>query len=193
MKSSNINNPFSQNKEIAQTIDNTEASVDSQENVINEEPVKEDTTPVESNALVNEQESNEEIIKYFESLPELEKSKEVNVINVNPSGSINVEVDGDKLEITLIGIDFKYSDDLAINKIKFDLLNKKVKVAFDKLRSENGKTYAYVYSGKSLYNAELLKTGLVTLKTERKNIELNKDLANAQAYARQNSLGVWKK
>lgn len=56
-----------------------------------------------------------------------------------------------------------------------------------------GKTYAYVFNGKTLYNAELLKTGLVTLKTERKNIKLNSELASAQAYARQNSLGIWKK
>lgn len=164
-----------------------------------ENTVKEEGNDLqESNALIDEsklqEESKEEVVKYFENLPTFEKSKEVNVISVNPSGTVTVEKGGDKLEITLIGIDYKYSKGEAVNKITTDLLNKKVKVAFDTVRSNNNVNYAYIYrDNKVSYNAELLKTGLVTLKSERKNTKLNKELADAQAYARSGFLGAWKK
>ncbi|MDF2865957.1 MAG: nuclease ue [Clostridia bacterium] len=201
LKSAGVVNPFAKDKEIAQTINTNAANTNTQENTNNltptiekvEEPVKVEVPVVENNALVDETKTSTEIVKYFDNLAALEKSKEVNVVNVNTSGSINIEVDGDKLEITLIGIDFSYSNDSAKEKMKTDLLNKKVKIAFDELRSADGKTFAYVFNGKTLYNAELLKTGLVTLKTERKNIKLNSELASAQAYARENSLGIWNK
>lgn len=195
MKTSNTGLLFAKNNEISQTVDSTAANTNTEENTsdLKTEPIKVEEPVVENNALVEETKSSTEIVKYFDNLKALEKSKEVNVVNVNTSGSINIEVDGDKLEITLIGIDLKYSNDSAIQKIKTDLLNKKVRIAFDEVRSENSVTYAYVFNGDSLYNAELLKTGLATLKTERKNIKLNSELAKAQTYARENSLGVWKK
>ncbi len=174
LKSTNMGNPFKKNVEIVQTINN-----------------KEEDIIVEDNSLKDE--TKVEFVKYFENLPTLEKSKEVNVTNVSDTGKITVEVDGDKLEITLIGVDFKYSNSNTIQRIKSDLLNTKVKIAFDNIRSENDITYAYIFNDKLLYNAELLKSGLFTIKTERKNISLNTELANAQAYSRQNSLGVWKK
>lgn len=184
--------------EVAQTVDTQNSNNTITEN--SEEPAKvDDTLQEESNALVNipEQpkvEEKKEVVKYFENLPTLEKSKEVNVTNVSTSGTVTVETDGDTLEVTLIGIDFKYSKDTAVQKIKTDLLNKKVKIAFDNVKSANGVNYAYVYrDSKMSYNAELLKAGLVTLKSERKNTSLNQELASAQAYARDNYLGIWKK
>lgn len=191
------NTSFNQT-EVAQTVDTQNSNNTITEN--SEEPVKEDDNlQEESNALASVPvepivEEKKEVVKYFENLPTLEKSKEVNVTNVSTSGTITVETDGDILEVTLIGIDFKYSSDTAVNQIKTDLLNKKVKVAFDKVRSANGLNYAYVYrDNKVSYNAEILKAGLVTLKSERQNTSLNKELASAQAYARDNSLGVWNK
>jgi endonuclease YncB( thermonuclease family) len=180
VKSTNMKNPFAKKTEVIQTVDTDNNAAEETNAIIKETKVEEPKTDVV-------------VDKYFETLPALEKSKEVNVTNVSDTGNITVESDGDKLEITLIGVDFKYSNQSAIEKIKTDLLNKKVKIAFDNLRSENNKTYAYIFSEKLLYNAELLKTGLFTIKTERKNICLNTELANAQALARQNSLGVWKK
>jgi hypothetical protein len=187
LKSSNMENPFNKKTEITQTIDKNEATAALEE---------------EKNALVSEPKVEEvvvktpaptAVVKYFENLVALEKSKDVNVINVSTSGRITLETDGDKLEVTLIGVDFKYNKEAAVEQIKTDLLNKKVKIAFDKLRSDSEITYAYIFKDNLLYNAELLKTGLVTLKTERTNTELNVDLSKAQSYARQNSLGVWKK
>lgn len=196
-------NTFNKQTEVAQTVDTQNSNNTITEN--SEEPVKnDDILQEESNALVSvpEQpkveepkvEEKKEVVKYFENLPTLEKSKEVNVTNVSSSGTVTVETDGDILEVTLIGLDFKYSKDTAVQRIKTDLLNKKVKVAFDNVRSANGVNYAYIYrDNKVSYNAELLKAGLVTLKSERKNTSLNKELASAQAYARDNSLGVWNK
>lgn len=197
-------NPTQIDTASTQTVETAEDEKKVTENVENAENIDNDLQ--ETNALIDvntaKQEPKEEpkveepkVVKYFENLPTFEISKEVNVTNVSSSGAITVETDGDKLEIVLIGIDFKYSSGSAVNKIKSDLLNKKVKIAFDTVRSKDGVNYAYVYKSgsKITYNAELLKTGLVTLKSERKNTKLNKELADAQAYAREKSLGVWKK
>lgn len=198
MKSSNIGNPFIKNTEIAQTID-TDSANNNSATVKSEETVKEEDNLVEQNALVEEKKVEETpaptvVVKYFENLPVWEKSKDVNVTNVSDTGAVTLELDGDKVEVTLIGVDLKYTKTTAFEKMKTDLFNKKVKVAFDTVRSENGVTYAYIFrDNKTSYNAELLKAGLATLKTERKNTKLIKDLASAQAYARQNSLGVWNK
>lgn len=173
-------------------IDVTENILPENEN-INDEVIETNNVEEESNALVDETKSNAEVIKNFESLLVMQKSTELDVLNINESGTITVKVDCSKLEITLIGIDFKYSNNSTIEKMKEDLLNKKVQLVFDNVRMENNLTYAYIYCNNTLYNAELLKTGLVTLKTERNNIQLNNILASAQAYARENSLGVWNK
>jgi len=190
LKSSDMENPFKKQTEITQVIDKNAVTAQEEEEEKNALVSEAKVEPV---VVVTPAPANVQVVKYFENLVALEKSKDVNVINVSTSGSITLEIDGDKLEVTLIGIDFKYNKELAIEKIKTDLLNKKVKMAFGKLRSDSEKTYAYIFKDNELYNAELLKTGLVTLKTERTNTELNIDLSKAQSYARQNSLGVWKK
>lgn len=195
VKSSNIGNPLNQETEVAQTANTDQAKIDSTANTqnLNTDTTKKDDNVQETNALVDDSKPNTEVVKYFNSLPALEKSKDVNVTNVNADGTIDLEIDGDKLEVTLIGVDFKYAKNSVIDKMRADLVNNKVKIAFDNLRTQNNLTFAYIFYNNKLYNAELLKTGLVTLKTERQNIQLNKDLASAQAYARQNSLGVWNK
>ena len=188
LKSSNMGNPFKNQTEVTQVVDKNAAAVNKEEsNALVVEPKVEEVVvkPTEPAPVAN--------LKYFQDLVALEKSKDVTVTNISTTGSVTVEVDGDKLEVALIGIDFKYAKESTTEKLKTDLLNKTVKIAFDKLRSDSDKTYAYVYKDNSLYNAELLKTGLVTLKTERTNTTLNSDLSKAQSYARENSLGVWKK
>ena len=194
IKSSDMENPFKAKTEINQAINTNTATINKDESV-KEEDALVNEPKIEEVAKTTEPVAEVEVtdVKYFENLVALEKSKDVNVIKVSDSGKITLEINGDKLEVTLIGIDFKYSKGTAVEKIKTDLLDKKVKMAFGKLRSDSDNIYAYIFKDNSLYNADLLKTGLVTLKTERTNIELNNDLSAAQAYARQNSLGVWKK
>ncbi|MDD4387476.1 MAG: thermonuclease family protein [Clostridia bacterium] len=188
LKSSDIGNPFKNKTEVTQLVDTNSATANKEEtNALVSE------TKVEEVVVKNTEPANVENVKYFENLVASEKSKDVTVTNISASGSVTVEVDGDKLEVALIGIDFKYSKESAIEKMKTDLLNQQVKIVFDTLRSDSDRTYAYIFKDNSLYNATLLKTGLVTLKTERTNKELNNELSKAQTYARENSLGVWKK
>ena len=132
-----------------------------------------------------------EVVPYFKELEKLVISEEVNVTSVDEKGNISLEYNGDKITVTMIGISYKYSTDATYNKIKSDLENKKVKVAFDTEREIAGITYAYVYLDNELYNATLLKSGLATLKSERTNVALATKLSEAQANARDNKLGVW--
>jgi len=187
LKSSNMGNPFKNETEVTQVVDKNAAAINKEEtNALVVEPkVEEPVVKAEPAPVTN--------VKYFQDLVALEKSKDVTVTNISTTGSVTVEVDGDKLEFTLIGVDFKYAKESAIEQMKTDILNKQVKIAFDKLRSDSDRTYAYIFKDNTLYNATLLKTGLVTLKTERTNNTLNSDLSKAQTYARENSLGVWKK
>jgi len=188
LKSSNMGNPFKNQTEVTQVVDKNAAAVNKEEsNALVVEPKVEEVVvkPTEPAPVAN--------LKYFQDLVALEKSKDVTVTNISTTGSVTVEVDGDKLEVALIGVDFKYAKESAIEQMKTDLLNKQVKIAFDKLRSDSDRTYAYIFKDNTLYNATLLKTGLVTLKTERTNKELTSELSKAQTYARENSLGVWNK
>ncbi|MEG1705405.1 MAG: thermonuclease family protein [Clostridia bacterium] len=193
-KTSGMENPFKNKTEIADK--NNSNVIDNKV----EEKIVVDTIPnkdevVEKNAIVENNTEKEQVnTKYFDNLPSLEKSKEVKVTNISETGNITVEVNDAKIELNLIGVDYKYSNlNVIVEKMKTDLLNKNVKIAFDTVKVNNGITCGYVYNNKSLYNSELLKTGLVSLKTERQNTHLNKDLAKAQAYARENVLGIWKK
>jgi hypothetical protein len=194
-------NPLNRNTEIAkeQTIKsneiiNEEKKEEVKQEIIEtktefkEEPKVENTT----SALKEETKPSSNISNYFQNMKSLEKSKEVTVKTVKYSGYITVETDNETLEFLLIGIDLKRLNNDIVDKIKNDLLNKKVKIAFDVQKQVDGSNYVYLFENNKLYNAELLKSGLLTLRTERQNISLIQELAKAQAYARDNSLGVWK-
>lgn len=190
-KTSGMDNPFKNNMQIA---DSTQDKVEQKK----EENKPKEELIVEKNAVVEDNIKNEVATtsnpKYFDELPLLEKSKISKITNISKECRLTIEVDDAKVELSMIGVDYKNSNlDVIIEKLKTDLLNKDIRIAFDTVKSDNGMTYGYIYKENKLYNSELLKTGLVTLKTERKNNHLNKDLAAAQAYARENSLGIWKK
>lgn len=193
-------NPLNKNTEIAkeQTIKSSETINEEKKEVkqekvepktvVKEEPKVESTT----SALKEETKPSSNISNYFQNMKSLEKSKEVTVKTVKYSGYITVETDNQTLEFLLIGVDLKRLNNDVIDKIKNDILNKKVKIAFDVQKQVDGSNYVYLFESNKLYNAELLKSGLLTLRTERQNISLIQELAKAQAYARDNSLGVWK-
>lgn len=131
---------------------------------------------------------------YFKNLKSLVKSDLVNVASVDNKGNITLDYNGDKITASMIGVSYNYATEDTYNKIRKDLEGKKVKIAFDTLREdENGVSYVYIYLNNELYNATLLKSGLATLKSERNNISLSTDLSKAQAYARDNKQGVWKR
>lgn len=182
-------------KEIAQSVNITSASVKTNETVVEEkQEVKVEEKKEETKVTEEVKTPVTTVSKYFETLTKYNKSKDVNVTKISDSGIISLEIDGDTLDIALIGIDYKYSKSSTYEKIRSDLLNKKVKIAFDNVKTVNNVNYAYVYSaGNTSYNETLLKTGLVTLKSERQNTLLNKELSAAQSYARENKLGIWNK
>ena len=177
--------------EVIEVVENTTPEVIEPE-VIPEEP---EVLPEEPSEEVISEEAlkTTEVIPYFENLEKLLISEEVNVISVDENGNVNLEYNGDKLTASMIGVNYTYATAETYNKIKTDLEGKKVKIAFDTQRDVNGTNVIYVYLDGKLYNATLLESGLATLKSERTNVALATDLSKAQAYARENKLGVWNK
>ncbi|MEG1008872.1 MAG: thermonuclease family protein [Clostridia bacterium] len=112
------------------------------------------------------------------------------VSSVSDAGIITAKIDGNNTEFALIGINNITNE--GVNKIKEDIKDKTIKIAYDKQKQENNITYVYLYIDNKLYNAELLKTGSATLRVERNNTELLGELLDAQNYARENSIGVFK-
>ena len=165
--------------------------IETAKNINNQNTVKE-ASNIETEALKNDKiaESNE--VNYFDSLKTLEKSKELYVKSISEAGDITLQLDKKDIVVTLIGINLDNVNIQVIDKLKGDLLDKKVRIVFDTQKIENSKTYVYLYKEDNLYNETFLKTGLVTIRQERQNVSLMGKLTKAQLYARENSLGVWK-
>lgn len=135
---------------------------------------------------------NTDPVPYFNTLEKLTLSDNVSVTSVDEKGNVSLKHNkGDTLVVSMIGIDYTYATDATYNKIKTDLEGKEVKIAFDTERQNGDISTAYVYLNGKLYNADLLGSGLATLKSERINVALATDLSKAQADARSNKLGVW--
>ncbi len=156
-------------------------------NIANSEPIVDVQSPNEETSALQ----TVEPVIYFANLEKLVLSDEVNVASVDNNGNISFEYKGDKFIASMIGISYNYATEQTYNKIRTDLEGKTVKIAFDTQREQNGISTVYVYMDGELYNANLLRSGLATLKSERVNVALATDLSNAQAYARDNKLGVW--
>ena len=148
-------------------------------------------TNTEDNKIEEETALQDEEIHYFEKLETLVISELVDVASVENDGTINLKYKTDSIKVSMIGIDYKYATDETYNKIRTDLEAKQVKIAFDTQRDHNSIGQVYIYLNDELYNANLLKTGLVTLKSERTNVAQATVLSKAQAYARENKLGIW--
>lgn len=126
----------------------------------------------------------------------LEKSNTYTVDSVTDNGEVIVNVGEQQLKVVLIGDNIPKKSDELNSKISEDLKGKEIKLAFDEQKTEkkdNSKVYAYIYINDTLYNATLLENGSVTLKDEKTNKKLLSELTQAQAYAKQNALGVWAK
>lgn len=127
------------------------------------------------------------------ALNKLEKSVDCTVLGVNDNKNLVINISDKNYEIALIGVDYKKSSSDIKNKMTSDLANKKVKIAFDNVKTDNSKLCAYVYLDDKLYNETLLKDGLAILKVEKANTSLLNELVNAQKYAKSNNLGIWNK
>jgi len=105
--------------------------------------------------------------------------------------TITVEANGSVNEINLIGIKQNKNNKNLSNQISNDLMGKTVTIDFDNVKVESGKTYAYVYVNKSLYNEILLVQGLAELRAEKQNINKLDVLLAAQLTAKHEMKGIW--
>lgn len=119
-----------------------------------------------------------------------DQAYEGKVIAVNGL-SIKIEANGSVNDVNLIGIKQNKNNKNLSNQISSDLMGKTVTVDFDNVKVENGKTYAYVYVNKSLYNEILLVQGLAELRAEKQNINKLDVLLAAQLTAKHEMKGIW--
>ena len=115
------------------------------------------------------------------------------ITDINDDGSIIFKFNELAIKLNLIGVDTTSTTTNYIETLKNDLVGKEAKIAFDNIKIENSNVYAYVYVDNILYNQSILENGLAKLKDESKNVTLQNELKQAQAYAKQLSKGVWKK
>ena len=107
--------------------------------------------------------------------------------------AVIVETENGKQEVNLIGVKLNSNYPKLAEKIKNDLVGKKVTVDYDVQKSINGKVYGYVYVDGALYNEKLIAEGYCELKAERTNVNKLDVLVQAQIAARNNTLGIWEK
>lgn len=172
-------------------IDNVEPTATADANIVVKNDALEDSKvevqeadKSQDNVVVNDQ--------YFENLALMTKSKKCSITSVNDNGSVVVNSNGDTITLKMIGISLNAKNTgTVVSKMKEDLLEKEIRIAFDTSKTEGSEYYAYIYANDELYNASLLKEGITTIRSERTNISLNNILAEAQRYAKTNSKGIW--
>lgn len=167
-----------------------------------EEPKKEEVKPVVAEVEtkevtekvnVNDIKISNTISSNIKKLSKLEKLNDVKVLGVDDNKNIIVNISGNNYKISLIGIDYKKSNNNIKDKLDNDLTNKTISIAFDNVKQENDTLCAYIYVDGNLYNKELLKNGLAILKVEKANTSLLTELVNAQKEAKTNNIGIWQK
>ena len=172
---------------------NKDADAQVEQNVDqNIDPKPEELKPEEQNESLKN-----EVVKtttYFDNLESSKFSAVATVTGIKSSNQITIETKDSIIDAQLIGINLDYVDvNKYIDNLRTNLLNKEVKVVFDKVKKTNEIYNVYLYVNDKLYNAEVLKSGTATLKSERTNIALTKILGQAQKEARDNKAGVWNK
>ena len=191
------------NSVVVANSENTEKTNDNENKVVETEQNSlqniEDKNTVESN-VVEEVKKDEEIViskgltASLKNLPILEKTSKATVSSVTEKNTIIVKLNSYYYEVNLIGIDYANSTATINNKLKEDLTDKEVKLAFDKVRVKDGQVYAYVYLSDDVsYNETLLKEGQARLKVESTNTSLLSKFVDAQKTAKSNNVGIWAK
>jgi endonuclease YncB( thermonuclease family) len=121
----------------------------------------------------------------------------LNISNVNVKRIIDgdtIELDND-IHVRLLGINTPekgmLNSELAVEYLKYKIFNKTVKI--QKTGNDKyGRILAYVFLDNKNINEELLKKGYAHLYYYDKDKYYN-DFADAEKYARENSLGIWQK
>ncbi len=152
----------------------------------NQEVKEEETSSLKQEVL------NENINENINSLGILEKSNSFIVDSISNNGEVILKDQTSTVSINLIGIEFDDSyKSKAIEKMKEDLVNKKIVLSFDNKKTVNSKLYAYIYLDDTLYNASLINDGYVKLKIEKDNVSLLDKLLIAQTKAKNANKGLW--
>ncbi|MEG0872831.1 MAG: thermonuclease family protein [Clostridia bacterium] len=131
------------------------------------------------------------IPKTLESLRPLQKTPIGTVESVTSTGVLVVSIEAEKINVNLLGADFKSSPSDVADIISKDLKGKEIKLAFDKEKKDKNGINAYVYIDDTLYNVVIIEKGYATLKKDKNNTKLIKELTQAQAYAKQTEAGLW--
>lgn len=129
--------------------------------------------------------------KTLGTLRPLQKTAAAKVDSVTSDGKVVVNIENTKITVTLIGVDFKSSSSDVNTKMSDELKGKEIKLAFDKEKTNKDIIEAYLYIDDKLYNSSLIEKGYATYKKEKENTKLEDELLSAQAYAKQNQLGIW--
>lgn len=201
--STRVGTSTTDNSVVVANSENTEKTNDNENKVVETEQNSlqniEDKNTVERN-VVEEVKKDEEIViskgltASLKNLPVLEKTSKATVSSVTEKNTIIVKLNSYYYEVNLIGIDYANSTATINNKLKEDLTDKEVKLAFDKVRVKDGQVYAYVYLSDDVsYNETLLKEGQARLKVESTNTSLLSKFVDAQKTAKSNNVGIWAK
>lgn len=147
-----------------------------------------------SNVASNSEQTQDESILPDE-LKNLQPGQKVNVkiAKVADGGVLTLIYGNQRIQAKMIGIDFSDSLPDTLYQIGNDLEGKNLDVSFDSAKVQNGYAMIYVYTDDStLYNAKLLEDGRLILDSSIDKKDINyQDLAESQAYAKQNLTGVW--
>ena len=134
-----------------------------------------------------------EMPKDLANLKSFTKSKAYKVNSISDDFGIVLETGKNEYyKINLIGVESSSKYSSLAEKMKDDLVNKKVKIEFDTSKLDKNKAYAYVYLNNELYNTKLLENGYAVLRAERRNVDKLDLLLKAETQARRAGVGAWK-
>ena len=115
------------------------------------------------------------------------------IATIEDGGVLIILTDSSRVKAKLIGVDYSEIMPDTFYNLNADLVGKYVDISFDESKISNGYAMIYLYSEQNtLYNSRILEQGNAILSSDisKKALEYN-DLAESQAYAKQNLAGVW--
>ena len=129
-------------------------------------------------------------------LPAAASARDAHFLSVIDGDSLVLEIDGQKREVRLIGIDApEHGQEYGVqakSRIMRLCYGKTLRVEYDKRRKDRyGRTLAYVYSGDAMINAEMVRSGLALAVRYEPNVLHQAELERAEQEARARRQGFW--
>ncbi len=180
-------------EEVQENVATTAEQQVSNNNEVIEQNVPQEKKEEDVNIDINNVNTTSTLSVELKNLKNLQKSSEGTILGVDNDKNIIINISNNNYKATLIGIDYKKSNSNIVEQLNNDLKNKKVKIAFDNVKTEDNKLCIYLYINDELYNKKLLENGLSIIKVEKANTSLLNELVTAQKQAKTNNLGIWQK